>query len=87
MTHAEAMATIRKRAKLTATRAGAPGARVAWRFGRPVALTQGSQHIDWTPTAEDMAADDWQVHDAQGQPVQPPAPRSTPAEGTGWRRA
>lgn len=34
---------------------------VALRFGYPAVLTGPRSHIAYTPTAEDMAADDWHV--------------------------
>ncbi len=56
MTYDQAMAAVRRGA--TATRPGV-GFEVARRFGHPVLLGKGDRHIAYTPTREDMTADDW----------------------------
>lgn len=93
------------RGQRTASRTTNPGAQVAFRFGSAVLLnnepTARPSYISWTPTKEDMDADDWNVSEPDGTPV--PAPRldrgtgidsTGPAAasggtgaGTGWKRA
>jgi hypothetical protein len=62
MTYDEAMARLRgpgsRRRRVT--RPGLPGLGVALRFGAPAILTGPHRHVSYTPTREDMAADDWQ---------------------------
>lgn len=58
MTYDEAMAVIRRTESRVVSRAGL---RVGWRFGRPVLLTGGRRFVDYTPTEEDMRADDWEL--------------------------
>lgn len=60
MNYDEAMAAIyRKGTKVV----GRAGMRIGWRFGRPVVLTEAERFIDFTPTAEDMRATDWELVD------------------------
>lgn len=54
------MEAIRRNSN-TATRDGA-GFEIGWRFGRAVMLGEGRQHIDYTPTQDDMNATDWNIH-------------------------
>ena len=58
MRYSEAMQTIRKNGRRVVVR---NGMRIGWRFGREVVLTGPTRFIDYTPTYEDMQADDWQV--------------------------
>lgn len=72
----------------TAYRDAAPEVKVARRFGHLVRLTTPPRFIDYTPTAEDLAAEDWHVTGALGEQVLPPQPGAPSAgRGTGWRRA
>jgi hypothetical protein len=62
MTYDDAMAAIRGPGTkhVRVFRPGLPGP-VALRFGYPAILTSVHTHIAYTPTAEDMAADDWRI--------------------------
>ncbi len=84
--------------KLVTFRTGSPEIRVAYRFGEPVLLnsdpTAKRAWVAYTPTQEDMRADDWEVHDENGNRLEPIARTAEPGAarggtgaGTGWRRA
>lgn len=61
MTYDEAVQAIRD-TRVTVTRDAGPATlRVARRFGRVVALTGGGRFIDYTPTADEYRATDWQI--------------------------
>lgn len=89
----------------TAVRASVPENRIVKRFGTEQrlnpSLTARPAYISWTPTLEDIKADDWHVYEDDGTAVDPPRPvvgdpaagdPPTPASGgtaagTGWRKA
>lgn len=89
----------------TAVRTAVPENRLVRRFGTEQRLnpdpTATPTYTGWTPTLEDMQADDWNVMEADGTPLAAPRPTEgdppaglppTPASGgtgtgTGWRKA
>lgn len=88
-----------------AVRTSVPENRVVTRFGHPQRLnpnpTARPAYTGWTPTKDDMDADDWTLFEDDGTPVAAPRPLhgepaltepSLPASGgtgtgNGWRRA
>lgn len=103
MHYSVAMAVLK--GQRTAVRSSVPENRLAIRFGSAVRLNPDPlarpTYISWTPTQNDINAEDWQVHEPDGTLVDPPrrvegAPgRDDPPHtatggtgaGTGWRRA
>ena len=60
MTYEEAMQAIRNQRTIVA-RDSLPEMRITRRFGRPVMLAESPSYFDWTPTRDDMLADDWRI--------------------------
>lgn len=81
--------------KRTAARPSNPEICVAYRFGAHVLLNAeptGPAYISWTPTEQDMKAEDWNVREPDGTPVAPVYDPPLTAgggtgTGTGWKRA
>lgn len=89
----------------TAVRVSVPDNRVVTRFGQQQRLnpdpTASPAYTGWTPTKDDMGADDWTVLEPDGTDVPEPrlaaggpaaddpptAASGGTGAGTGWRRA
>ncbi len=98
-----ALALGQMKGDLSATRPSNPSVRLLRRFGdtvrvNPAVGTRPAYFTGFTPTQEDLDADDWIVVDADGNPVPEPVSVSDPdrpvgqarggtGAGTGWRRA
>lgn len=103
MKYSHAMALMST--KRIALRTSAPENRIAYRFGDYVLLNGDPEArpawISWTPTEEDLKAEDWKVLEPDGTLVprdrlapgadredDPPlSARGGRGTGTGWRRA
>jgi hypothetical protein len=61
MNYEDAMAHINRRESRIVGRESAPRMHISWRFGRTVMLMRVPRFVDYTPTDDDMRADDWRV--------------------------